>query len=250
MRHSHIIALGCKTQTSNNMIRADTGCRPLISQVIKRYILYVKKLKQTTSNLSYDSFNYETETEAIPNFMVFLEKFNMNIDILQDPKIDIKKLCSETYDRFWRESISESPKAISFIKYKTRINLESYLFQNLNLKHKIAISRFRLSSHLLMIERGRHMRPKLERNERFCYFCNNTVENEEHFLLICPLYSPQRKTLETFCRESCNRYDSLNSEQKFIFIMSNESNDILKILGKFTFDSMGLREKIIEYFYI
>ena len=242
-------ALGCKTQTSNNMIRADTGCRPLINQVIKRYILYVKKLKQTTSNLSYDSFIYETENPGTPNFMSFLEKFNLNIDILQNSKTDIKKLCSGTYDRFWGGIISESPTAMSFNKYKTSINLESHLLQNMNLKHKIAISRFRLSSHSLMIEKGRHMRPKIERNERFCHFCNNVVENEEHFLLMCPLYIPQRKTLEKVCRDNCNRYDALNSEQKFIFIMSNENNDVLKTLGKYTFDSMGLREKIIEYFY-
>jgi hypothetical protein len=30
--------LGCNFQTSNNMTRADTGCRPLITQIIKRFI--------------------------------------------------------------------------------------------------------------------------------------------------------------------------------------------------------------------
>ena len=169
------------------MIRTDTGCRPLINQVIKRYIAYVKKLKQTTSNLSYDSFIYETENpenpenSGIPNFMSFLEKFNLNIDTLQKSKTDIKKLCSGTYDRFWRGIISESPTAISFNKYKTSINLEPYLFQKLNLKHKIAIFRFRLSSHLLMIEKGRHMRPKLERNERFCFFATTLLKMKNTF---------------------------------------------------------------------
>ena len=66
--------LGCNTQTSNNMIRADIGSRPLINQVINRYISYVKKLKQTTSNLSYDSFIYEIENSGTPNFMTFFRK--------------------------------------------------------------------------------------------------------------------------------------------------------------------------------
>ena len=221
----------------------------LINQVIKRYASYVKKLKQNTSNLCYDAFIYETENPEFPNFMSFLEKFNLNIDILQNSKEDTKKICHGTYDRFWADSISESPKAISFNKYKTSINLETYLYQNINQKHKIAISRFRLSNHSLMIEKGRHMRPKIERNVRFCYLCKNVVENEEHFLLLCPLYTPERQILENVCKKNCNMYDSLNIEQKFVFIMSNENIDILKTLGKFIAGSMGLREKIIGYFF-
>ena len=243
--------LGCNIQTSNNMIRADTGCRPLITHLIKRFILYAKNVQQRTSNLCYDALVYETKNSESPNFIKFIEKFNLNIeDMVQKSKAGLSKICHGTYDRFWGESISVSPKAISFNKYKTNIILESYLAQKFNIKHKIAISRFRLSNHQLMIEKGRHMKPKIERNERLCYLCKNEIENEEHFLVSCPLYSPQRKVLEKACVENCNRYDYLSKEQKFIFIMSNENEDILKTLGNFIFNSMILREKIIEYFFI
>ena len=243
--------LGCNIQTSNNMIRADAGSRPLITHLIKRFILYAKNLQQRTSNLCYDALVYEMNNSEIPNFIKFIEKFNLNIeDMVQKSKAELSKICQGTYDRFWGGRISVSPKAISFNKYKTNITLESYLAQKLNRKHKIAISRFRLSNHQLMIEKGRHMKPKIERNERLCYLCKNEIENEEHFLVTCPLYSPQRKILENACVENCNRYDHLNKEQKFIFIMSNENEDILKTLGKFVFNSMILREKIIEYFFI
>ena len=179
---------------------------------------------------------FSTKHSEKPNFIKFIENFNLNIeDMVQNSKADLGKICNGTYDRFWGENISGSPKAISFNKYKTNIILESYLTQQFNLKYKIAISRFRLSNHQLMIEKGRHMKPKLERNERLCCLCKNEIENEEHFLLTCPLYSPQRKVLENPCMENCNRYDDLSKEQKFIFIMSNENVDILKILGNFIF---------------
>ena len=84
---------------------------------------------------------------------------------------------------------------------------------------------------------------------RLCVLCKTEVEDERHFLLLCPLYSQKRIILEDACRQTCSRYDSFNSEQKFIFIMSNEDKDILKILGKFVFESMSLRDKIIEYFF-
>ena len=120
----------------------------------------------------------------------------------------------------------------------------------INTKHKTAISRFRLSNHSLMIEKDRHMKPKIERNERKCYLCKYIIENEEHFLIRCPLYNPQRKVLENACKVNCNRYDYLTQEQKFIFIMSNENEKIIKELGKFIFNSLILREKVIKYFFI
>ena len=100
-----------------------------------------------------------------------------------------------------------------------------------------------------MIEKGRHMKPIIERNERKCLFCKTEIEDEEHFLVACPLYSPQRKVLEEICKQNCNGFYDLNNKQKFIFIMSNENENMLKVLGKFIYDSMSLREKIVEYFF-
>ena len=113
-----------------------------------------------------------------------------------------------------------STKAASFNKFKNSIALEKHLDLNFNLKHKIALSRFRLSNHPLMIEKGRHLR--IDKNERKCYFCKDKIEDEEHFLINCPLYSPSRLILEKVCMEHCNRYKNLNEEQKIIFLMSNE----------------------------
>ena len=149
--------------------------------------------------------------------------------------------------RFWKIQISESSKASSFNTYKTSIALEKHLILTFNLKHKIAISRFRLSNHTLMIEKGRHLR--LDKNERKCYFCENNIENEEHFLIKCPFYSPLRLALEKACTEHCSRYENLNEEQKFIFLMSNENETIIKALGKFISDSLIARDRIITYFF-
>ena len=100
-----------------------------------------------------------------------------------------------------------------------------------------------------MIEKGRHAKPTIERHLRFCYFCSTLIENEKHFLTFCPLYSPQRLYLENICRENCNRYDTLNGEEKFIFIMSNENKNIQNALGNYISTSMTLRDKLVEYFF-
>ena len=40
-------SLGCGITTSNIMVRAETGTRPLMNQIIKRYISYIQSLKKT-----------------------------------------------------------------------------------------------------------------------------------------------------------------------------------------------------------
>ena len=167
---------------------------------------------------------------------------------MEAKKYEIKKICRDNYDRFWKVELDNSPKATSYKTYKNNINFESYLQHFKKFKLRIGLSRFRLSNHNLMIEKGRHFKPKLERNERKCYVCKNQIENEEHFLLNCPLFTPQRKGLEIICKENCERYDNLTQEQKFIFIMSNEDPKVINALGKFVANCSLLREKFIETF--
>ena len=52
-----------------------------------------------------------------------------------------------------------------------------------------------ISNHKLLIETGRHCRPKLPREERLCKFCPlNEMENEMHLLFSCTLYNDRRLT--------------------------------------------------------
>ena len=242
--------LGCNFQTSNNMARADTGCRPLVTNIIKRFISYFKSVQNRKSNLCYDAFVFETENSVSPNFSKFAENFNLDIKNLTSISEEkVHKICVGSYDRFWKTTISESGKACSFNKFKTNIALEPYLDLHINLKYKIAISRFRLCNHTLMIEKGRHHKPnKIDKKERICYFCKNKIENEEHFMIECPLYTPLRRVFENICNDTYPRYKNLTGEQKFIFLMSNENEKIIRALGKYISESFILRDKMTKYF--
>ena len=79
----------------------------------------------------------------------------MNIHELDTKsKKELIKVCEANYDKYWRNEILKSTKAISFDKFKAQIKLEPHLQMNISKKHKIALSRFRLSNHQLMIEKG------------------------------------------------------------------------------------------------
>ena len=64
-----------------------------------------------------------------------------------------------------------------------------------------------LDCQTLNIETLRYCRPKVSRDRRFCPFCPESVESEEHFLL------------------ECKKYDSLRMSNKFI-------SETLHVLGK------------------
>ena len=66
--------------------------------------------------------------------------------------------------------------------------MEPYLDNISDRKYKIALNRFRLSSHNLDIERRRyHSIPRIEGKCKFSPL--GFIENEYHFLLVCPKYN-------------------------------------------------------------
>ena len=96
-----------------------------------------------------------------------------------------------------------------------------------------------------MIEKGRHLRPQIERNERKCFVCKEDVEDEKHFVIKCPLYEKERSILFQACRENSVNFDLLNEKEKLVFIFTNESPEVTSKLAKFTFISFKIRDDAI-----
>ena len=71
--------------------------------------------------------------------------------------------------------------------------LQYYLCKPIPQVYRRYISRFRLSSHNLKIESDRYT--NIERNNRICTLCDLAdIEDEFHFILICPLYNDLRNS--------------------------------------------------------
>ena len=141
----------------------------------------------------------------------------------------------------------ESPKACTYNTIKNRVCLEAYFETITNKKHRTGLTRFRLSNHDLLIEKGMHMRPRLDRSDRKCFICKDKVENERHFIVECPAYEKERKELFDCCYEKCPTFEYIHTEeQKFIFIMTNEDIFINKKLGKYIFECFKIRQCLKE----
>ena len=92
-------------------------------------------------------------------------------------------------DIFHQDTFAEirkdSSKLRTYSLIKTKIGMEGYIAAHpqINTQDRIALTKFRLSNHDLMIEKGRHF--KVAKAKRFCPFCPKTIETELHFLVQC-----------------------------------------------------------------
>ena len=128
--------------------------------------------------------------------------------------------------------------------FKQDYCMEGYLLLLLNLKHMSTIARFRMSSHTLAA--GRHAKPKIAKEERKCRYCNlDDVEDEEHFLLKCPLYNEERLCL---FKSVVLNVSAMSQGDVFIYLLSSKKPTTVKALGMFLHNAFMKREKVMNHY--
>ena len=127
------------------------------------------------------------------------------------------------------ETIKSLNKVFEFGKYLNCINID---------RHRITPSRFRCSAHKLLIEEGRYR--NIERNLRICRFCYlNAIENEYHFLMVCPAYRNLRNYILP------RYYYCWPSKSKFIKLLIEKQTGNLKRLGKYLYLANEKRNEML-----
>ena len=118
--------------------------------------------------------------------------------------------------------------------FKCSLDSEIYLSCVTVKKFRIAMSRLRCSSHDLFIESGRYI--NVERENRFCKLCDlNQVEDEYHFVLVCPVYSPIRELyIKKYYFEQPNQF-------KFSALMNSKNRKVLQNVSMFIYYAMKCR---------
>ena len=91
--------------------------------------------------------------------------------------------------------------------------------------YTILITRFRVSAHTQLIEKGRY---NIERGKRICQMCDmNDVEDEYHFILKCLFYTNLRHLYIK------NYYWSKPSVFKLVQLLSVQNRKELCNIGKY-----------------
>ena len=125
--------------------------------------------------------NVKSISDNLELSYMWVQQNEMNI-----PLDIIKQRIFDNYYQSWYAVINNSNRLIMYSIYKHDFSQENYLDFISNKNIRTALTRFRLSSHDLAVESGRY--DDTPRSDRLCKFSSlNVVENEYHFLLVCPL---------------------------------------------------------------
>ena len=238
--------LGLNRSTTNILARGEVNRHTLQTQILNRNITYIKYIRaKDNSELVKQAYDFDSQRdEGRAQITSSITKFiDPNINIFDIPtrpsKYIVKQICAER----WKEKLRNCPKGATYQTFKDNIQFEKYLTCVRNRKHRVALTKLRTSDHNLMIEVGRRKRPRLSREERTCSLCK-TIEDEKHFLLICPLY-PQRDNLIRKAEEACPEFKNLpTTESKLIYLLSQENEELLILMAELVHNWLTIRENL------
>ena len=155
------------------------------------------------------------------------------------------KFFQRLQDIFNQESFGEIHKPDSklrtFKHLKIDVGFENYISAIPSEKERVALSKFRLSNHQLMIEKGRHR--NIPKELRFCPICPRSIENEVHFLILCKGYREERQNLFEKIIKSNKIFPYKNDLEKFKYLLTNEYT--IRDTSRFILQCNQIRETLI-----
>jgi hypothetical protein len=121
---------------------------------------------------------------------------------------------------------------------------EDYLDSLYHFPYRSKLAAFRLSSHSLHIESGRHVniKDRLKPDERLCYYCDLKIcESEFHFLMQCPNYLTLREDMLRSIATKFHHITDYSEEQLYLWLMSNLDPIVISNVAKFLSSAFNKR---------
>ena len=164
-------------------------------KVVKTDNIIIKTVyEQSLSDCNSGKRNWVSNVKKLLNdhgfSYIFDNVANIDCNIILS---EFKGRLLDTFKQDWFGTLSNSPVLTIYKEVKTSFGYEHYL-DILPRKLRLFFTRLRLSVHPLRIQTGRYARNRIPREERYCLVCNGTdIEDEYHFICICPRYADLRK---------------------------------------------------------
>ena len=115
-------------------------------------------------------------------------------------------------------------KLRTYNKFKQVFEVEPYVHKLMSRGRRSALAKFRCGVAPIRLETGRYENLPVE--QRLCPFCETSVEDELHVVLICPMYNDLRMPLVE-AASHINPLIPANSLEMLYHILSNENLNTL-----------------------
>ena len=120
--------------------------------------------------------------------------------------------------------------------------MEPYLLHLKDRQKRAQVCRMRVSAHTLEIEKGRYKRNNEDTpTPRNCKFCQNQIEDEQHFLINCNKYVSHREKFFSVITNKVPNFRSLTETEKMIWLFSMEDHDLINTLATYIKCCLDLR---------
>ena len=228
--------------TTNNACRAELGQYPLLLKIQKRSIKYWLHLKQSDPHsfqhkaLQSQEMNRSPLTQLVlrlcpqagsPSAQPQDQSENISIRLNQ-----IIKHQKQTYLTHWNTKTHTQSKMQCYLALNRQYSVAPYLTTVTDVRHRVLLTKYRLSAHSLAIETGRHKRSWLPKEERLCQQCEEAaVETEQHFLLHCPKFQNVREIY--FSKFGQKHPHFINSHVDQLQILMGERKESSVLAGQF-----------------
>lgn len=244
--------LHVKLSTQTDLILGELGRLPLQFNRFTRIVKYWLKLTQC-KDTRYTKITYTTlvnDNERMPRksnwaslvkdmlselgfYEVWLYQGVGNIPYFVSV---FKQRLRDNILQNWQARLENSPKA-RFYRLFSDFGFKAYLNIVTVNKFRIALSKLRLSSHTLEIEKGRYKKPTpVPVNERKCTNCN-VLEDEFHLLFECSKYVQlRRKYIRKYFWQRPNI-------PKLVELLTSENKKDVRNLAMYTYKAFQVKSE-------
>ena len=253
--------LGINKKSSNISTLGELGRFPLILNVLKSVFSYlVRILHFPHSSLINTALKAHKEILVGPLSFLQLPKIankevKYHFAIFESNILTKTKLTTESrkildklqtlFKYYFPKLVQNNNKLELYFKVKKQFRFENYINFVANVQHRIAITKFRTSTHNLPIETGRYKNTPKE--ERYCIMCKeNKIGNEKHVLFECTNKAIQdsRNKLLRKIQSLVPVFETFKNNDKLVYILSCSDRDITKEIGRFLGECLNLHRNV------
>ena len=186
--------LGVKLRTPDDIVYQELNIPDIVSTTKDRQFNFMKRFMQLDEDSAvakkvWNLYCYEMSKRDCSSFS---EYYSTLQDDLKTRNMSERKMRLQNAT----QSMTTRYRELTKLQYCNSL-YNAFLME----RHRIVITRWRLSCHQLKIETARYKNPKPPREERKCTLCC-VIEDESHALFVCKAHEwirfEHRKTLEKY----------------------------------------------------